>query len=376
MRWRATIAAGILGAAVASPHLAQAQFSPQGLLGGITRPFRQMLGHLGHYPRGHRHRTAAADLQATAGGPANEAPGSEGARLGWAGPPAWANAYEDILGFTFWPDDYAPRLRSRGFDVIADTITGHFDTPRRADRVATTGTATGTDANYDSSKSRCDDAGTQAVWPATRVEQILQLTDSEHDAIDRFQSAVVQSMKPVKSDCGASADMSPPDRLGALVQTIWAVRDAGISVRGPLKNFYDTLTVTQKNSFASRRPQPEPPAEAKDANPGMNKQYQACASQNAERAERLVKEIEMRVRPTKDQAKSFENFHKVSSDMAKLLIASCVQPIPADPMARLDDANDQLTAINYAATTVQIAFDEFYATLDGAQKTRFELLSR
>ena len=214
MRWRATIAVGILGAAVASPHLAQAQFSPQGLLGGITRPFRQMLGHFGHYPRGHRHRTAAADSQATAGGPANEAPGSEGARLGWAGPPAWANAYEDILGFTFWPDDYAPRLRSRGFDVIADTITGHFDTPRRADRVATTGTATGTDANYDSSKSRCDDAGTQAVWPATRVEQILQLTDSEHDAIDKFQSAVVQSMKPVKSDCGASADMSPPAQAG------------------------------------------------------------------------------------------------------------------------------------------------------------------
>ena len=55
MRWRTTIALGMLGAAVATPDLAQAQFSPQGLLGGITRPFRQMLGHLGHYPRGHRH---------------------------------------------------------------------------------------------------------------------------------------------------------------------------------------------------------------------------------------------------------------------------------------------------------------------------------
>ena len=376
MRWRTTIALGMLGAAVATPDLAQAQFSPQGVLGGITRPFRQMLGHLGHYPRGHRHRTAAANSQATAGAPSNEMPSSEGARLGWAGPPAWANAYEDILGFTFWPDDYAPRLRGRGFDVIADTITGRFDAPRRADRVATTGTATGNDANNDSSKSRCDDAAAQPAWPATRVQQILQLTDSEHEALEKFQSAVVQSMKPVRSDCGASADLSPPDRLGALVQTVWTVRDAGISVRGPLKNFYDSLTVTQKNSFASRRPQTEPRAEAKDASPGMNKQYQACASQNAEKAERMVKEIEMRVRPTKDQAASFENFHKVSADMAKLLIASCVQPIPADPMARLDDANDQLTAINYAATTVQIAFDDFYAKLDGAQKSRFESLSR
>ena len=376
MHWRTTIVLGMLGAAVATPDLAQAQFSPQGLIGGITRPFRQMLGHLGHYPRGQRHRTAAADSQAAEGAPSNEVPGSAGARLGWAGPPAWASAYEDILGFTFWPDDYAARLRSRGFDVIADTISGHFAMPRRTDRVATTGTATGNDSSNDGSKTRCDDAGTQAAWPASRVEQILQLTDSEHEALEKLQSAVLQSMKPVKADCGASAELSPPDRLGALVQTIWAVRDAGISVRGPLKTFYDTLTVTQKNGFASRRPSSEPPVEAKDANPGMNKPYQACASQNAEKAERLVKEIEMRVRPTKDQAASFENFHKISSDMAKLLIASCVQPIPADPMARLDDANDQLTAINYAATTVQIAFDDFYAKLDGAQKSRFESLGR
>jgi hypothetical protein len=376
MRWRTTIVLGMLGAALAVPDPARAQLSPQGLIGGLTRPFRQMLGHLGHNPRSHRPRNAAADSQAAAATPSNETSASAGSRLGWAGPPAWASAYEDVLGFTFWPDDYAPRLRSRGFDVIADTISGHFNAPRRADRVATTGTATGNDANSASAKTRCDDAGTQAAWPAVRVEQILQLTDSEHEALEKLQSAVLQSMKPIKSDCGASADLSPPDRLGALVQTIWAVRDAGISVRGPLKTFYDTLTVTQKNGFASRRPSSEPPAEAKDANPGMNKQYQACASQNAEKAERLVKEIEMRVRPTKDQAASFENFHKVSSDMAKLLIASCVQPIPADPMARLDDANDQLTAVNYAATTVQIAFDDFYAKLDGAQKSRFETLSR
>jgi hypothetical protein len=374
MRWRTTIALGMLGAALATPDLAQAQFSPQGLLGGITRPFRQMLGHLGHYPRSHRHRTAAADSQAGAGAPSSDAPASTGSRLGWAGPSAWASAYEDVLGFAFWPDDYASRLRSRGFDVIADTISGHFDAPRRGDRVATTGTATGNDASNDSSKTQCDDAGTPVAWPASRVEQILQLTDSEHDALEKLQSSVVQSVKATKADCGASAELSPPDRLGALVQTIWAVRDAGISVRDPLKAFYDSLTTTQKNSFVSRAPQP--PAEAKDANPAMNKQYQACAAQNAEKAERLVKEIEMRVRPTKDQATSFENFHKVSSDMAKLLIASCAQPIPADPMARLDNANDQLTAINYAATTIQIAFDDFYARLDGAQKARFESLGR
>jgi len=167
-------------------------------------------------------------------------------------------------------------------------------------------------------------------------------------------------------------ELPPPERLSALVQTLWAVRDAGIFVRGPLKDFYGTLTNTQKESFVRRRPQNELPADGKAPSPDMNRQYQACASQNSEKAERLIKEIEMRVRPTKDQAASFENFHKISSDMAKLLIASCAQPIPADPMARLDDANDQLTALNYAATTIQIAFNGFYSKLDNRQKTRFD----
>jgi len=84
----------------------------------------------------------------------------------------------------------------------------------------------------------------------------------------------------------------------------------------------------------------------------------------------------MRIRPNKDQAASLENLHKTSSDMAKLLIASCAQPIPADPLARLDAAADRLTALNYAATTVQIAFDDLYSKLNNDQKARFDSLAR
>ena len=146
-------------------------------------------------------------------------------------------------------------------------------------------------------------------------------------------------------------------------------------MREPLRNFSATLTDSQKSSFVSQ-PQKIPASDSNTSNEEMNKMYQACAAQNAERAERLIKEIEMRVRPDKDQAQSFENFHKVSSDMAKMLIASCAQPIPADPIARLDAATDQLTAINYAATTVQIAFDDFYLKLKNDQKTRFDSLAR
>jgi hypothetical protein len=153
------------------------------------------------------------------------------------------------------------------------------------------------------------------------------------------------------------------------------VRDGDIAMREPLKAFYESLTSAQKNSFAFQQPQNAPPTDDK-AQGGENKQYQACAAQNIGSAERLVKEIEMRVKPDKVQAASLENLHKASSDMAKLLIASCAQPIPGDPLGRLDSASDQLTAINYAASNVQIALDDFYGRLSQQQRARFEATGR
>lgn len=370
MRGRTILLIATLGAAIAPAETAQAQLSPQGVLGGITQPFRQMLGNFRHFPRGRHHR-AATEARAAVSGP-NETSATAGSRLGQVGPPAWPNAYEDVIGFTFWPDEYALRLRGRGFDLISDTLTGRFELPRSLARTATTGSAVKSDANND----QCDASARDSDWPTARVQQILQLSDDQRAALDKLQVAVGRSVKNIRTNCYGLSGLAPPDRLRALIQTLWSVRDAGISVREPVKAFYDALSTTQKNSFASQQVQPTAYPDAKGANAGMNKQYQACASQNVEKAERLVKEIRMRLRPTKEQTASLENFHKASTDMAKLLIASCAQPIAGDPMARLDSADDQLTAINYAATTVQIAFDDFYLRLNNDQKARFELLGR
>ena len=128
--------------------------------------------------------------------PFSETSASAGSRLGWVGPPAWPSAYEDMLGFTFWPDDYASRLRGRGFDVIADTITGRFDLPRPSARTATTGAAVRNDADNETSVERCGDtSSTESNWPTVRVEQILQLSDAQHAALEKLQLAAAQSVK-------------------------------------------------------------------------------------------------------------------------------------------------------------------------------------
>jgi len=368
MRARTILLMTILSAAVVLPEAAHAQFSPQGMLNGISRPFRSMLGHFGHFPR-HRQQAAAMGHS-----PADAASASAGSRLGRVGPPAWPSAYEDMLGYAFWPDDYVQRLRGHGFDVIADTITGRFETPRASAQVATTGTAVQSDTN---ANAGCQDTtSAQNDWPSTRLGQTVQLSNAQHDTVAGLQAAVTQSAKTFNADCVDVPATTASDRLRALVQKLWSVRDAGTGLRASIKTFDDSLTDAQKASFTSKQPQEAPKPDAKIANPAMNRQYQACAQPNVEEAERMIKQIVLRVRPNKDQAASLENLHKTSSDMAKMLIGSCAQPIPADPLARLDSAGDHLTAMNYAATTVQIAFNDFYSKLDNAQKARFETSGR
>ncbi|MGC1946695.1 MAG: hypothetical protein WA679_03950, partial [Pseudolabrys sp.] len=91
MRGRTIIIGGILAAAILLPDAGRAQLSPQGILGGITRPFRHALGQVGHYHRArHHHRAAAARAAAEPRTTASrESAGLSGSRLGWVGPPAW-----------------------------------------------------------------------------------------------------------------------------------------------------------------------------------------------------------------------------------------------------------------------------------------------
>ncbi|MGI8527266.1 MAG: Spy/CpxP family protein refolding chaperone [Pseudolabrys sp.] len=297
----------------------------------------------------------------------NEGSAASETGLGWAGPTAWRNAYGQMIGFTFWPDEFGPRLRGHGFNVIADSITGHFQRPREVARAAMTGAAVQDDSNPSVSGQSCNDTvKTADNWLTKQVEQTSQLSRPQRDALQKLQAAMDHSIQGIKSNCRDASALAPPDRLQNLVDALWASRDAAIQLREPLKAFYDMLTPQQKNSFVPRKPQTISQPGGKTASADMDRQYRACAPQNAEAAERLIKKIEMSVRPTEAQAASLENLHKTSSSMAKLLIASCAQPPPSD---RWRDSMPR--AINS-----QVAFNDFYQRLDDNQKIRFDGLER
>jgi len=352
-----------LAALFAVPEGAHAQFSPGGVLGAVTAPFRHMLGRFGHFPRRHARETRSE--RPTGASPAGQQTLSH---FGAVGPAAWPSAYEDVIGYTFWPADYAELVRSGGFGVIAETIAPQR--PPRAARVATTGSAVPTDAV----SGVCGEpADAQAKWPTSRIEQVAQMSNAQHDALDKLQAALDQAATTVRAGCQDPVAQSPRERLHLLVQQLWAVRDAGASIRAPLRAFYDSLNDAQKAAFTNQ-PQPSAPRDARTAN--MGQQAQACAARSGDDSELILKRIEQTIRPTKQQSTLMESLRKTSSDMAKLLAVSCMQPMPADPLARLDDAEGQLTRMNYAATSMEIAVNGFYAQLDEQQKAKFNSLGR
>jgi hypothetical protein len=349
----------------AVPEGAHAQLSPGGVFGAVTAPFRHMLGRFGHFP--HRHARESSSQRTTAASPAGQQTSSH---FGAAGPAAWPTAYEDIIGYTFWPADYAERIRGTGFAFIAETIAPQAQ-PRSA-RVATTGSAIPSDTASDT----CGEPGdSQAKWPASRIEQVAQMSDAQHDALDKLQGAVDQAATTVRADCHDIAALNPRERLHLLVQQLWATRDGGASVRAPLRAFYDLLNVPQKAAFTNR-PQPAAPRDARTANADMGQQVQACAARSGDDSERMLKRIEQTIRPKKHQGAVLDSLRKTSTDMAKLLAVSCTQPVPTDPLSRLDDAESQLTRMNYAATSMEIAVNGFYARLDEQQKSKFDALGR
>ncbi len=152
MRARTALVLGVLAFAFAAPDTASAQLSPGGVFGAVTRPFRELLGRFGHYPR-HRHHHATTREHPPAAVRAEPPPQAEQRRaeqrgdeqLGWVGTAAWPSAYQDILTFTFWPAENGQAIRGRGFDFIAATVAGAPSARPR--QVATTGSATATRAD-------------------------------------------------------------------------------------------------------------------------------------------------------------------------------------------------------------------------------------
>lgn len=373
MRRPAIFLLGLIAATATVPQASNAQFalSPRGILGAVTAPLRGMMHGLPHRSRHHR-PGREAEAQPRPPTPTEK----EQAKLGRSGPPTWPTAYEDVLGYTFWPDLYTARYRQHGFGDIVTSLIGPLNragpmVSAAAPRRETTGAAGVEPA---AAPACADIKAADENWPADRIEQTVQLGPEQHSKLYEMQVAIADAAKSVAPGCSDDATFAPVQRLSATVQRLWAVQNSGVRIRATLQAFYNSLTDEQKAKFAAPPSDSPPDANTATTEP-MGRQYQACAAQAAD-ADRFGKQIQLTAATTEGQRTSLEALNRTAADMAKLSMGACAQPVPTTPLERLDAANSGLDTLIFAATTLQMAVNDLYGQLNGEQKAKFDSLGR
>ncbi|WP_157100239.1 Spy/CpxP family protein refolding chaperone [Rhodoplanes sp. Z2-YC6860] len=288
-------------------------------------------------------------------------------RLGLAGPLAWPTAFEDSIGFTLWPGEYGERLRGHGIgDVMSVAMVSSRDLINRVRGSLAMRSESKDDAN---AGVVCNIDPATEQWPASQIEQSLQLNDKQRDALKQLKTAFSEAAANIKSSCRDEASIAPIERLRAMQGTLWAVHDALQGLRGPLAKFYDSLTDEQRQKFAA-------PASAQ-ADPRSMRPAQIAQLCGAPPATgRQARAAEEQLNLDKTQRASLEAFQKKAGEMGQFLMASCLKPVASTPVERIDAAADRLTAVIFAASSVSLALNDFYNQLNEQQKSKFNAALR
>lgn len=369
MRPRMIVVLAILAALGAQPARAQFALSPRGIFGMMTRPLRDMLGHLRglryrHYRVAHGARHAGSQK------PSDQQQAKLGdtetsARAGASPDAAELNAYDNVLGYAFWPDAYAGALDRYGYADITAAVIGPLQpASTTVGHAATTG-ANPDDAAGGSILPVCQNAGTSTTdWLTGKIEQGLNPNTAQLHRLDRLRARLAEGAALIKTSCQTPLSLLPAQRLADLRQRLWAVHEAGVLARHSIKAFYASLNPAQKAKFAST-------AQA------SQQRDRQCATQDAGDTKRLLEQIQQTVHvANKTQQVKLDRLRKTSAEMHKLLLAACAQPAAPNPLARLDAADQRLVATNLAATNMEVALNDFYGALDARQKKQFDALGR
>lgn len=293
-------------------------------------------------------------------------PAGASGHLGRIGPLTWPTAYEDVLGYALWPERYGDRLRGHG---IADVLGSVFVAPST---LASKGRPTASrsskaDDSAAVSDGACSTNATSSDWPAAEIERAIKLTPPQKAALDQLKSTIGKTMSTIAATCRDTSDMSPVERLHALQASLWAVHDGALLIRAPLAAFYDSLSGEQQRQLVGTVDESAAPQPMSDAE--MARLCGMPASLDAS-----MRQIERSLHVTKGQRASLDALNKRSFEMGQFLMASCLKPIPATPVERLDSAADRLTTVLFAASNIAPSIDGFYAQLNDEQKTKLKTL--
>ncbi len=360
MRYRTLLVVASLSILLAMPSSADARkrFGPGGVFGILTAPMRMLAPGIPG-PRAYRHRNARSYARPSE--PAQRPPaeartlvaaGAAGATA--AAMPAAFNAYENILGYALWPGDYAERFWARGYgDIMRSVVSAAAATARDS------GAA-------NSEPSMCSpQAKERAAAPIDRIEKTLTLNDEQRARLQELRTAVGEAVERGQAACHDALPRTPSDRLRAMMDGLWAMRDADILFRTPLDHFYRSLADEQKAQLGGK---------VQDTTTGGPQAANQACGQAAN--DMPINEIAQSVQPTEQQREGLGMLQGMSAELSKYLAEACPQQTPPTPVGRLDAAGNRVTAMLYAAMNLDPVLNGFYFQLNDEQKKKFDSMGR
>jgi hypothetical protein len=278
----------------------------------------------------------------------------------------WPSAYDDLVRSTFALVGPADKDQFWGHE-FNDIFTGALTLPEASRQLGARRRAAPDSASDASATDGCapgaassDNTGGLAATAFKQIEQRVAPTQAQQADFNNLRSAMIQAEERVNSVCSPPfATSSPPERLKAITDRLWALRQAMLLLRTPLEKAYDSLSDAQKAQLNAKKSAVK--IACTDVFTGMSWPRD---------------QLEQAIQPNDEQRGSLETLRLVSLQMAQAIADSCPSQPLASPVQRLDAAGDRLNNLLYAAMIFSRTFGNFYASLTEEQKAGLRAVTR
>ena len=308
---------------------------------------------------------------------AGTSPGAARPKLGStvmpeAAPVFWPDAPANLIEYLLFPKGPEERFWRYGYGAIMNAAFAD-PAPRRLPFAGKVAAATVADASSTVgpalSPSAVDPCGGGSAaadadaWIA-RIEHAITPAAPQREALEQLRSALMQAIERITAACPSPPPATPTERLQAIQDRIWAMRDTLLTIRQPFESFYSSLTQEQHWRLNRDSDAREIGARGGDGRGEM------CANPAAI-DERPLRAIERAVRPTEQQRASLDALRLGSAGMTQLIMSSCPTYPLLGHMGRFAAASDRLAVMLFAVMTIAPAVQGFYGSLDDKQRAGF-----
>ncbi len=361
------LGAVVLSLAVPSAADARPRFGPAAVFGVLAAPL--MFAGSRHSFRYHR-RSATRPSDDRRSDEVRAERRSGDARPAAAASAFWPDASADLIDYLFFPKGKDDRFWAYGYGTIVQAA---FAAPDRNDVRTLRGPSMASKDGDVTSPAKQPDGSAAAdlcgIGAATgdaealigTIEQAIGPTASQREVLEQLRAVLAQAIERIKTACPMAPPATLTERLKAIQDRIWAMRDAILTLRLPFEKFYDSLTDEQQ--WRLHRGESDSRGAGTKIADGR---APICADPAGLGP---IHVMERAVRPTEQQRASLETLRLRSAGMAQLIVSSCPTYPLLGHMGRFAAAMDRLDVMLFAVMSMSPALQGFYDSLDEKQKT-------